>query len=156
MANSPLKSRTFRLQRVAREAEAALDTALSRFEVSAAQARTLELISGGRVRTIRALAARLQVDGAAVTRLVDRLEAKGFVAREPDSADRRSVIITMTAPGSRLAPEIAAALAVAEKAFFDIAGAAGRKRLDRGLAALMVGHGMARLTKSGKLRNLKH
>jgi len=45
------------------------------------------------------LAERLGLTGAAVTTLVDRLAAAGFVKRERDEADRRSVIVRAVPAG---------------------------------------------------------
>ena len=54
-------------------------------------------------RTVRALAAAMQVHRPAITRAADRLEDFGFVVRRPDTADRRSVFFDATAAGRRFA-----------------------------------------------------
>lgn len=41
-----------------------------------------------------------------LTSLVDRLDARGLVAREPGSDDRRSVILVLTEKGARVADQI--------------------------------------------------
>lgn len=48
------------------------------------------------------LAAELDLDAGALTRLLDRLEAKGLVARERSSTDRRVVLIDLTPAGRRI------------------------------------------------------
>ena len=45
------------------------------------------------------IADHIGVDRSAITRLVDRLEKKGFVTREHDGLDRRSVNILITQAG---------------------------------------------------------
>ena len=45
------------------------------------------------------LAQRLGISRAVVTGLLDRLEERGLIRREPDSADRRRLRIVMTASG---------------------------------------------------------
>lgn len=41
------------------------------------------------------LAARISLSRAAVTSLVDRLEAEGWVRRQPDSEDRRRTVLSL-------------------------------------------------------------
>lgn len=57
--------------------------------------------------TPSALAAPLGTDTAGMTRLVDRLEAKGLVVRERSPLDRRSVVIRLSEAGNALIPQIA-------------------------------------------------
>jgi len=42
---------------------------------------------------------RLVLSQSALSRLVDRMEADGLVAREPDPTDRRGTVVSMTHPG---------------------------------------------------------
>lgn len=41
-----------------------------------------------------------------MTKLIDRLEAKGLLARRRSTADRRSVLIEVTDAGQQIAPRI--------------------------------------------------
>ncbi len=50
--------------------------------------------------TVRGLAERLSVAKPAITRALDRLEQFDLVRRSPDSRDRRSVLVSRTAPGA--------------------------------------------------------
>jgi len=50
---------------------------------------------------MRALSRYLMVTGGNVTGLTDELERDGLVARETDAADRRAVIVKLTAKGRR-------------------------------------------------------
>lgn len=54
------------------------------------------------------LADLVKLDCAAVSRLLDRLEAKQLVVRRPNPAHRRSVIVEPTAGGRALAPRLTA------------------------------------------------
>ncbi len=56
----------------------------------------------GRPESMRALAQCLQVDPSAITGLVDRLEAKGLVERQPDPEDRRVKALVLTPRGKRV------------------------------------------------------
>jgi DNA-binding MarR family transcriptional regulator len=56
---------------------------------------------------VGALAARLGIAESSATRLVDRLELLGLVARTPDPDDRRSVAVALTLGGRRAAEKAA-------------------------------------------------
>lgn len=51
------------------------------------------------------LAARILVTSGTLTPMLDRLEAAGFVRREPNPGDRRSVHVVLTDEGERAAVE---------------------------------------------------
>ncbi|MEW2131081.1 MarR family transcriptional regulator [Streptomyces sp. NPDC005435] len=48
----------------------------------------------------------LDLDASTVTRMVQRLEQKGFVTRSPDPEDRRAVLVATTEAGEALRPEV--------------------------------------------------
>jgi MarR family transcriptional regulator for hemolysin len=52
------------------------------------------------------LAASLSLDGSSVVRLLDSLEASGFVARREEAADRRAKAIVLTARGRAIAQRL--------------------------------------------------
>lgn len=52
------------------------------------------------------LAERLGIEAMTLSGLVDRLEAKGFVERQPDAADRRAKLVTLTEAGSTVVARI--------------------------------------------------
>ena len=60
------------------------------------------------------IADRLTLSPGGVTKLIDRLEASGYVARSPDPSDRRAVAVGITEEGlavlERSRPVIVAAL----------------------------------------------
>ncbi|HEU5417533.1 MAG TPA: MarR family transcriptional regulator [Streptosporangiaceae bacterium] len=56
----------------------------------------------GRSLRMADIAGLLTIARSAVTKTVDRLEDRGLIAREKDSADRRAVHATLTAEGDRL------------------------------------------------------
>ncbi|MBQ1765693.1 MAG: MarR family transcriptional regulator, partial [Aquincola sp.] len=61
--------------------------------------------------TVAALARDLQTDAGAMTRSLDRLEAKGLVARVRSGTDRRVVNLELTQEGDRLASLVLPVLA---------------------------------------------
>lgn len=61
--------------------------------------------------TVVSCAREMQVDAAAVTRMLDRLEAKGLVTRERSTEDRRVVRLGLTPQGAEVAGRIPEILA---------------------------------------------
>jgi len=56
---------------------------------------------------VSTLAAQSRVTKGAMTRLVDGLEARGWVAREKAPDDGRRVVVTLTSPGKKEAKRLA-------------------------------------------------
>lgn len=75
---------------------------LKEYEVSWPQWMLLNVLSGSEANTPAVIAEQLGVDRSGVTRLLDRLEAKGYVEREHDKLDRRSVNLHITPKGKQL------------------------------------------------------
>lgn len=67
-------------------------------EISRVEASVLGAVAEQPQR-VTALAEREGLTQPAITRLVDRLRARGWVAREPDPDDGRAVLVTLTAEG---------------------------------------------------------
>ncbi len=57
------------------------------------------------------LARDLETDPASMTRALDRLEAKGLVARERSTTDRRVVQLALTPEGDKVAAQVPPVLA---------------------------------------------
>lgn len=55
------------------------------------------------------LARRLQLEKSTVSRLTGQLVTRGWVRREPDPADRRATLLTLTEAGRRAADNLASA-----------------------------------------------
>jgi DNA-binding MarR family transcriptional regulator len=68
-------------------------------------------LAHGECATVAELARTLQSDPGAMTRALDRLEAKGLVARVRSSEDRRVVNLELTDAGRALADVVPAVLA---------------------------------------------
>ena len=56
-------------------------------------------------QTASAIARQIRLTPAAVTALIDRLEARGYVRRKPDPTDRRKVFVAMAEATLKLARE---------------------------------------------------
>ena len=79
-----------------------LPTMASEFELSPAQCHVLHLIEPGRPIAMGRLAEALACDASNVTGLVDRLESRGLVRRQPSEEDRRIKVLELTPAGIRL------------------------------------------------------
>jgi len=79
-----------------------LPSLAAEFELSPAQCHVLHLIEPGRPVPMGEVAGALSCDASNVTGLVDRLEARGLVVRQPSPADRRVKVLTLTAAGRRI------------------------------------------------------
>ena len=95
-----------------------LESRFAAYGVTPAQFRLLAALARHDADTVRGLASALRLDGAAVTRLTDRLQAKGFVIRKPDPADGRSVRLSLSETGRDLVPRLDAEASAHERAWF--------------------------------------
>ncbi|MFZ3557372.1 MULTISPECIES: MarR family winged helix-turn-helix transcriptional regulator [unclassified Streptomyces] len=78
------------------------EEAASRHGLTGAQARVLGLLSMEPL-PMRRVATRLKCEPSNVTGIVDRLEARGLVERQPSPGDRRVKVAAATAEGRRIA-----------------------------------------------------
>jgi len=88
-----------------------LDAELARFGLSGMQFAVLKPRSEGSARTAADLCRFMQYDTGAMTRILDRLEAKALVRRERSREDRRAVVLRVSASGRGQLPRLAAAAA---------------------------------------------
>lgn len=83
------------------------------------QARALRLLArAGEPLRIGELALRLEVVPRSATTTVDALETAGLVARQADPADRRSVLVGLTAAGHELLARLGRARRASAEALF--------------------------------------
>ena len=76
------------------------------FDLSPIQCHVLHLIEPGRPLPMSRLADTLSCDASNVTGLVDRLESRGLVRRQPSPRDRRVKVLALTPAGSRLRAQL--------------------------------------------------
>jgi DNA-binding MarR family transcriptional regulator len=93
------------LHLLARDLTTTLDRRLAPLGVTTQQAALLGLAGTG-TATPSQLMTELGTDTAGMTRLLDRLEAKGLITRAPNPADRRSVVVKATKDGLGLIPQL--------------------------------------------------
>jgi DNA-binding MarR family transcriptional regulator len=87
------------------------DAQLSPLDLTYVQWLPLYKLSTGECDTVASLSKHLSLDPAALTRALDRLEAKGLVERQRSTRDRRVVNLVLTDAGKQVAPQVPAALA---------------------------------------------
>ncbi len=85
---------------------AALETELAPLELTSAQFVVVIAAMRGRARTVKEFCTFAGVEAGPMSRLLDRLEAKGIVRRVRDVADRRQVQVELTDKGRQLSPQI--------------------------------------------------
>lgn len=98
------------MRRVVFSLSQAIDKRLAPHGLTHAQWGPLFLVYSGRGSTVAELARCLQTDPGAMTRLLDRLEAKGLCRRERCTNDRRVVRLVLTTDGEQAAGRVPAAL----------------------------------------------
>ena len=86
----------------------ALDRELAPFDVTSAQYIILAALAEGGVDSASGLCRGVSYDPGAMTRMIDRLENKGFIRRVPCAEDRRRARLELTAEGKTVYPKLAA------------------------------------------------
>lgn len=91
--------------------ERMIDAEMAEHDLTGVQWGPLLLIHHGIATTAAEIARWACIDTGAVTRMLDRLEAKSLVSRTPSPRDRRVMQLALTAEGERLCREIPFGLA---------------------------------------------
>lgn len=91
--------------------------------------------------TLRELAAAVEVDEGALSRLVERLHQKGFLTRQADPTNRRAVRIDLTDAGRALVPVLAREADENDRAFFDAVDEEERRRFLETVKTLLARNG---------------
>jgi DNA-binding MarR family transcriptional regulator len=85
---------------------AALDNELLPLDLTASQFVVVVGAMRGRARTVNEFCQLAGIEAGPMSRLLDRLEAKGIVQKVRDLDDRRQVNVTLTDKGAALYPQI--------------------------------------------------
>lgn len=96
----------------------------------------LSALAGGSVRTQAALAASIGADKTRLIPILDDLQERALIEREPDPADRRVRLLGLSEPGRALHRAVRAEIRSAEDALLGDLPAADREAFLRTLAAL--------------------
>ena len=79
-----------------------MDHQLQHYGLTAPQWAPLLVLTKGKADTVAGCARAIDIDTGAMTRMLDRLEAKGLVSRERSRKDRRIVHIGLTKAGHEI------------------------------------------------------
>jgi DNA-binding MarR family transcriptional regulator len=111
------ESAAYLMRRILNCMSVLVDEALAPRDLTSAQWVPLLKLHLGQASSVAELARECQLDAGAMTRLLDRLEAKGLVTRVRSSEDRRVVNLELTPEGRVAAREIPAVLCKVQNAF---------------------------------------
>lgn len=89
-----------------------------------------------------ALAERIGMTRGGITKIVDRLGAKGLVTRAANENDRRSQTLALTAKGRGLVPRLASLADENDAAFFGHLDGAEREKIERTMREIVRRHGL--------------
>lgn len=95
------------LMATARLVRVAFDVRLASLELNLTQASLIGYVNEFGPTTQTELADRLGIGRAAIGSVVDRLQGRGIVERQPKLDDRRVWLVAITEPGAELATQIA-------------------------------------------------
>ncbi|MEU9048665.1 MULTISPECIES: MarR family transcriptional regulator [unclassified Kitasatospora] len=95
------------LRRLSDEVHGRFERQLAEHGVTVAQWAVLITVYRGDATTTREVSRYVDIDVGAVSRLVDRLIAKGLISREPDPDSKRILRLTLTDQGRNLVPRLA-------------------------------------------------
>ena len=104
--------------------------------LSAARMRVLWVVHHSGAMTQQALAQALEVSPRNVTALVDVLEQAGYLHREPHPADRRAVLVKLTAQGAELMDRTAREHVELSATLLDAVAPRDRAAVERGVEAI--------------------
>ncbi len=122
---------------LARRVRRAHVEALADWEVTPGQARALRVLAGADGMRPSALAEALRIAPRSATEVVDALEDRGWVRREPDPTDRRATRLVPTDAGRRLVAQIDDVRREASQRVLDVLTPAQRRTLHEILAVVV-------------------
>jgi DNA-binding MarR family transcriptional regulator len=121
----------------------ALEHELAPLELTASQFVVVIGAIRGRARTVNEFCQFAGIDAGPMSRLLDRLEAKGIVRRARDSLDRRQVNVELTPKGSALYPQIMEIITRVNQQFLQGFSPAEAEQLQGFLVRLLANRGSA-------------
>lgn len=86
----------------------ALDRELASLDMTAAQCVVVSMLACGCADSSSQICKEITYDTGAMTRMVDRLEKKGFLRRVRNKEDRRVVCLELTERGKEMLPDLRA------------------------------------------------
>lgn len=111
-------------------------TALEPVDLSPHDGRALRVVGRHGPTRLGVVAEHLRIAPRSATDVVDRLEQRGLVLREPDPDDRRAMTVRLTAEGEAVLSRVDAARREEAEQFFGALSTAQRRSLAAMLASL--------------------
>lgn len=116
---------------------------LSREGVTVAEWSMLRSLFDNEAVTPSVLAGNMGMTRGAISKLADRLTAKGLVERAGNPNDKRGQRLSLSAAGAQKVPVLAELADENDAAFFAVLSADERGRLRQLLQTLIAGHGLS-------------
>ncbi len=120
----------------------AVDRVLEPYDITPQQYNVLRILRGAGEVGLPTLeiSGRMLEQAPGITRLLDRLEAKGMVRRERCPQDRRQVLCWLTPPGLSLVERLDEPIDTADREAVAMLGVEDQERLLRLLETIRTGH----------------
>ena len=96
----------FKLNRVRRKIHRYYEVKLAQFNITPAQFYVLSALWDKDEIRFKDLSKRLDMDGATLTGVLDRMEKRDFIKRIEDTKDRRSVLVCLTPKSREIRPQM--------------------------------------------------
>jgi len=125
------------LMTVARALRRRFGAAMAAWEITPGQARALRALCEAGSLRLSALADELRIAPRSATEVVDALQSRGLVTRQPDPADRRATSVVPTSEGRRLSALLDEARTAQAEQLFAHLNAGDRAELERILQLLV-------------------
>ncbi|MGI8393247.1 MarR family winged helix-turn-helix transcriptional regulator [Leucobacter sp. W1038] len=122
---------------------ARVNAALADFDIKIRHYSVLAIAATDARPSQRELSEFLQLDPSQIVSLVDYLEKRGLVTREPDPRDRRANVVVATPQGKQLAEQARDAVKVSEDHWFSILPQEDAERLGSILRTLAGSNDLA-------------
>jgi DNA-binding MarR family transcriptional regulator len=121
---------------VARQLRETSQEILAPWDITPAHLRALRILSRHGTMRLSALSDHLHIAPRSGTEVVDALESRGLVQRQPDPDDRRATLAALTEHGTSVLAAIRAARGTEAERIFDRLSPADRAHLARILRTL--------------------
>lgn len=132
----------FWLRFVSNQVSHSFDRKLAALEVSVAEWVVLRELFEGDPMVPSELAKTMGLTRGAVSKIMDRLEAKSLVSRSASERDRRYQAVTLTAKGRGLVPRLAALADYNDREFFGHLKPAERQQIERAMREIVRRHAL--------------
>ena len=109
---------------------------LAPWDISPSHGRALGVLARHGVMRLSELSDHLRIAPRSTTEVVDALQERELVQRQPDPSDRRATLVTLTDEGKRVAQAIRRARGAEAEAFFGALTEGDRSELRRILGQL--------------------